>query len=220
MFDIIQVMTIYQIYTKLKNPPNLQKHMLRVTKVGLFIYDHWTGEPINNDLLLKAALLHDVGNIVKFNIEKYPHFLGEEQKRANYWIKAQKEIIEKYGTDDHKATREMLTELGVNPEVTQIVFDKSYPNGPKIAQSNNWILKILLYSDLRVSPTGVISIKERLDDLHSRLEKYKNREDLYEAGLQIEHQVQENMTIDVSNITDERIARGDTQLLSTEIETN
>jgi hypothetical protein len=85
----------------------------------------------------------------------------------------------------------MLTEAGIDPKIVQAVLDMSYWNAPKIANGNNWILKILLYADLRVSPTGVIPIKARLDDIHSRLAKYKNRMDLYEAGLQIEKQIQE-----------------------------
>lgn len=199
-------MTIAEIYTKLKNPPNLQEHMLQVAKVALFIFEHWKGSEINKSSLITAALLHDVGNIVKFDIEKYPHFLGTEQKRADYWMRLQKEVIEKYGTDDHKVTEQMLTELGVNPEIIKTILEMSYWNVLEISKSDNWILKILLYADLRVSPQGVIPIRQRLDDLYTRLEKYKNRMDLYELGLEIEKQIQQHLTTGVSNITDETIA--------------
>ena len=47
------------------------------------------------------ALLHDLGNIVKFDLEKYPDFLGKEKPRLEYWKKVQKEVREKYGSDDH-----------------------------------------------------------------------------------------------------------------------
>lgn len=212
-------MTVLDIYTKLKNPPNLQEHMLRVTKVALFIYDHWNGTPIDKDLLLRVTLLHDVGNIVKFNMQKYPHFLGDEIKRVDYWIDVQKEVKEKYGTDDHEVTGKMLSELKVNPIIIQTVLDMSYWNAPIIAKSDNWILKILLYSDLRVSPTGIIPIKERLDDVHSRLEKYKERMDLYEEGLEIENQIQQNVSCKLSDITNETTQADENQFLALQIET-
>ncbi len=211
-------MKVVDIYIRFKNPPNLQEHMLRVAKVGLFIHDHWIGENIDRELLKKVCLLHDVGNIVKFNIQKYPHFLGNEIKRADYWMEVQKEVIEKYGTDDHEVTGKMLTEAGINPEIIKTVLDMSYWNAPIISASDNWILKILLYSDLRVSPTGIITIKARLDDVHSRLAHYKGRMDLYEAGLAIEKQIAQKLNITVDDITNESIKRDDDDLLQTELE--
>lgn len=211
-------MTVLDIYTKLKNPPNLQEHMLRAAKVGLFIYDHWKGNPIDRDLLLQVILLHDVGNIVKFEMHKYPHFLGDEQKRINYWIEVQQEVIEKYGSDDHEVTGKMLSELKINPSIVKNVLDMSYFNAVLIARSDNWILKILLYADLRVSPTGIIPIRKRLDDVHSRLEKYKKRPDLYAAGIEIENQVQQNMDCNVSEITNENVVQDDNQFLTLQID--
>jgi hypothetical protein len=216
-FAIIYQMTIIEVYQKFKNPPNLQEHMLRVTKVGLFIYNHWTGSSIDKDLLLKVLLLHDIGNIVKFDMVKYPHFLGKEEQRIAYWIGVQKEIIDKYGSDDNEVTGKMLNELGVDQIILKTVLDMSYLNALNIAKSDNWILKILLYSDLRVSPSGVIPLRNRLDDVFSRLEKYKNRKDLYDAALMIENQIQDNIDISVSKITDESITADDNQLLEIEI---
>lgn len=91
-------MAIQDIYSKFAIAPNLQRHMLTVTKLALFLCDHWQGPPIGKELLTKACLLHDLGNIVKFDLEKYPHFLEEEQGRVEYWKQKQKEIIAKYGT--------------------------------------------------------------------------------------------------------------------------
>ena len=212
-------MTISEIYRALKNPPNLQQHMLRVAKVSLFILNHWQGKPIHKELLIKAALLHDVGNIVKFNIKKYPHFLGEEQNRAQYWIAVQEEMIKKYGTDDHLTTKSMLNELGVADKIVNTIYSMSYWNAPAIKDSDDWVLKILLYSDLRVSPNGIISIRERLDDLYSRLEKYKNRIDLSNAGTEIEKQIQQNLNANIIDINDETTKTDENKLLKIQVET-
>ena len=209
-------MTVLDVYTRFKNPPNLQQHMLRVAKVGLFLNKHWTGSPIDNATLKKVLLLHDIGNIVKFDIDRYPQFLGEEElPRAAYWKSVQKEIINKYGADDHEVTEKMLKEININEQIVKTVVAMAYTNAVAIAQSDDWILKILLYADLRVSPTGVIPLRDRLDDVHRRLPKYKDRNDLYEAALAIEKQIQDQITISVTNITDQSVAMDDTALLET-----
>jgi hypothetical protein len=209
-------MKVIDVYTRFKNPPNLQQHMLQVAKVGLFIQEHWKAESIDKVLLTKVLLLHDIGNIVKFDIQRYPHFLGEaERERAGYWLQVQKEIIQKYGSDDHEVTEKMLQEANIDPEVIKIVVAMSYTNAVTIAASQDWILKILLYADLRVSPTGIISLKDRLDDVHTRLPKYKERNDLYDAGFLIEQQIQSNLNVPVSDITDEKVAVDDALLLHT-----
>ncbi len=209
-------MKVIDVYTRFKNPPNLQQHMLRVAKVGLFIQKNWKAEPIDKDLLTKVLLLHDIGNIVKFDIQKYPHFLGEvERERADYWLAVQKETIQKYGYDDHAVTEKMLQETNIDSAVVKIVVAMSYTNAVTIAASQDWILKILLYADLRVSPTGIIPLKDRLDDVHTRLPKYKDRNDLYDAGVLIEQQVQSNITVPVSDITNDNVAIDDEYLLHT-----
>ena len=63
-------MNIAQIYEKLGTSPNLQQHMIRVTSVGLFILNNWNGEKLNTDTMTTMLLLHDIGNIVKFDLEK------------------------------------------------------------------------------------------------------------------------------------------------------
>ena len=216
---IISPMTVQEIYTKLQNPLNLQEHMLSVAKVAMFIYDHWNGDSLDKDLLLQTTLLHDVGNIVKFDMQKYPEYMGEEQSRIDYWMKVQKEIIDKYGADDHSVTEKMLSEFKIDPIVINNILSKSYSNTIGIVKSDNWILKILLYADLRVSPTGVISLRKRLDEVRERLEKYKDRTDLYEAAIEVENQIQQNISCNVSEITDKRIAQSDSPFLGLKIET-
>lgn len=211
-------MKVREIYKKYLITPNLQKHHLRVAKVALFIYDHWKGEQFDKELVKKAALLHDLGNIVKFDLKGYPEYLGEELKRRDFWAKKQKEMIKKYGDDDHKACLQMLREIGVDAKIIKIISDKSFRNSLKTKKSDNWELKILFYSDLRVGPLGVISVKERFDEAIPRLKMNKKRNnagELIKACYRIEKQIQENLDVDVSKITDQSIERDDKELLNT-----
>ena len=88
-------MNISGIYKKYITPPNLQNHLLLVTKIVLAICDHWKSKKLNRETLLKAALLHDLANIVKFDFVNHPEFLGSEIKNLQFWIGQQKIIKDK-----------------------------------------------------------------------------------------------------------------------------
>ena len=213
-------MKISEIYQKFITPPNLKNHLLLVTKVALHIVENWQGLPIDVNKLKTAALLHDLANIVKFDFAKHPEFLGSEQSRINYWIAQQKEVVNKYGNDDHVATEKMLTEIGVPEEIIDIIDLKSFGSAVEVNDSNNWEVKILLYSDLRVGPFGIISLRERIDDLVGRLEKYKNRSDLPQltaACKNIEDQIRQYSGLNLEKLKIEDLNHDDKRLLDTDI---
>ena len=213
-------MKVKDIYKQYSITPNLQEHMLRVTKVVLFIIDHWQGRKIDKELIKKAALLHDLGNIVKFDLKRYPEYLGEELKRRDFWVEKQKEMIKKYGKDDHQACLKILREIGVDAKIIKIISDKSFKYSLKTKKSDNWELKILFYSDLRVGPKGILTMKQRFREVVPRLKMYRESDhfgDLIKACYQIEKQIQDNLDVDVSDITDKSIKRDDSELLNTEV---
>jgi len=201
-------MTIAELYKKFGIPPNLQEHMQRVYGVVSFIEKHWTGQQnIDWNLTKKMALLHDVGNIVKFDFVKHPEFLGKEEANTDYWKDIQKQMIDKYGSDDNEATRKMLTEIGLDPEVVDMIFNKRFLNSIETANSKHSALKILYYADLRVLPLGVGSLEERIADIRKRYNpEYTSRpnfEELVNACYEIEKEVQQNLDVSVDEITDE-----------------
>lgn len=213
-------MTIKEIYEKFGIPPNLSQHMLTVTKVCLFLKGHWIGQELDWDKITKTALLHDLGNVVKFDLDKHPEFLGSEISRLDYWKQVQKQTIEKYGSNDHEATRIMLEEIGTDREIIETILNKSFGNSIKTADSDDWYAKILLYADTRVLPNGVAALEERFADVRERMPKYVERpdfEDLLNAGRDIEKQIQENMNVPVSKINKDSVEKLGSQLLGTEI---
>lgn len=213
-------MKILDIYKNYKIPPNLQEHLLHVAKIGLFICEHWIGPKINPEQIEKACLLHDLGNIVKFDFKKYPEFLKRDESRLDYWLEVQREVIERYGADDHEATAKMLEEIGIDREVRHVIMEKSFGNSLKTEKSDSWELKILFYSDLRVGPFGILSLKERLDEALGRLKEYKKRDnldDLVKACRRIEAQIQANIDIKVSEISDKSIKVDVSEFLNLEV---
>lgn len=201
-------MTVSEVYQKFGIPPNLQEHMLRVWAVVDFLERHWTGEKVDWKATKLAALLHDLGNIVKFDFDKHPEFLGDEVKNIDFWRQAKNAVIAKYGEDDHEATREMLQEIGLGSDLIETILSKSFGRSVATAESDNWPLKILYYADLLVLPSGVGTLEDRMADVRQRMPKYTERpdfEDLVNACRQIEAQIQANLTVPVSEITNDGI---------------
>lgn len=214
-------MKIAEIYKKFGVSPNLQEHMSRVCAVVSIIEKHWIGEShIDWELAKKMALIHDVGNIVKFDLNNHPEFLGKEQSNIEHWKKMQRQMIEKYGTDDNEATRKMLTEIGIDPKVVEKVFHKRFLNSIKTEESGDWSLKILYYADLRALPLGIGTLEGRFEDVRKRYNPvYTERpdfEDLVEACRKIEKEIQENLDISVNEIDDEMVSQEDSSNLLTQ----
>lgn len=196
-------MTVREIYEKYSIPPNLQEHMLFVNRVAVFISRHWTGPKIDWTTIQKSALLHDLGNIVKFNFDIFPEFLGLEKTKIEYWKSEQLRIVKKYGNDDHVATQKMLGEIGVDKKIVDTILNKSFGNSVRVSAGSDWAQKILLYCDLRVLPLGICTLEERLEDIKKRFPKYTSRsdfDDLLAAAYRLENQIQDNLDISVIKV--------------------
>lgn len=211
-------MRIRDIYKKYSIPPNLVEHMLTVTKVAVAICSNWKGEKLDFDGIKKSALVHDLGNIVRFDFDKHPEFLGDEVKNIESWRSKQSEIVKKYGTDDHEVTRLMLTELGFSDNSIEVISSKSFVTSAQALNSNDWNLKILLYSDMRVSPSGIVDLENRLSEVIARRPDLNQREDIDElcdALRKIEKQIQENLEIALSKLDTETLKIPNEELLET-----
>ena len=192
-------MKINEIYQRFSVPQNLQEHMFRVFGIISVVGKNWTGEQLDWSLLKKLALLHDLGNIVKFNLKEEELYLKE----------AQKVMIDKYGADDHEATGKMVKELGFDGEAVDTIQSKSFGNSVAISKSQNYLLKILYYADMRVLPNGVGTLEDRLSDVRNRMPKYTSRpdfEDLVSASRDVETQIQKSVSVPLSAINNETIA--------------
>lgn len=201
-------MTIKEIYTKFQIPTILQKHMLRTAKIVVYIKNYWIESNIDWNNLTKAALLHDLGNVVRLKIDSNLNIGGEE--------KIQKEMAAKYGTDDHEATRMMLREIKADSKIIDWILSKSFANAEEIAESNIWENKILLYADMRVTPFGVGTLQERIDELKQRRKKLAEETTFnskIEACRKLEIQVQKYLSVSVSTITENSVFQNELDLL-------
>jgi len=213
-------MKINEIYKKFEIPPNLVEHMLTVARVVSSIKKHWAAEDIDWILLKHSALLHDIGNIVKFRFNENPELIGKESVDIKHWKRVQKHIIDNYGTDDHIATGNMLKEIGVTGKLWDVIQNKSFSNAVEVAKGDDWYTKILLYADMRVMPFGVATLEDRLADVQNRMPQYVNRSDfgdLLDAARNIEKQISEKLDLQVSEIDWGSMEETDEEFLSVSV---
>lgn len=192
-----------EVYKHFGTPKGLQDHMLWVAGLVCTLRDHWSGETVDWDSAIKAALLHDIGNVIKFDLDKFPQLLGNELPRIDFWRAEQKRLIAKYGGDDHEATDRMLDELSVRRPIREATQSKSFGNSKPTAASTNWLVKILFYCDLRVLPDGVGTLSERVAEFRDRLKKYSERPDFPEliaACHDLEGQIQSSVDTNLDGI--------------------
>lgn len=185
-------MTILDIYSQYQIPPNLQRHQLEVAAVCQVILDGWQGEKIDRDLTIMAALLHDMGNIIKF---KRP-FIGEVADRAEHWQKVQELFIAKYGKNVIVATLEIAQELELT-DVVRVLQEVELLIAGKV--SNSWEARLVKFADMHVKPEGIVSFDERLQDM---IDRYHSRGDeVWAQAVKENHRlVNQQTSIDVSTI--------------------
>jgi hypothetical protein len=163
-------MKIQDIYTHYQIPENLQLHMYRVTAVGLLVAD-LIGNSIKLDkkIITIALLLHDVGNIIKFNLGNSTILKSDEVEQLK---KVKDAFISKYGDDEHLATIKIVNELNVPTKVVEILENIGSSKVHVTIHSEDWYWKVCSYADFRVAPYGVVSVEERFDDV---IQRYKDR---------------------------------------------
>lgn len=231
-------MNIVEIYKKYQIMPQLQEHQLTVAGVAKTILENLVppqpsakgghlllfesepqsrrpqGEGISKDIIT-ACLLHDMGNIIKFDLSKTDKLLpGRFTKEdIEFWRKVKEGYIVKYGNDEHHATIKIAKELGVSKRGIELIDCIGFRNGKNNAESENFGKKVCAYSDMRVGPKGIISLEGRLLDLRGRYEHKHilmgGNESLrveFENGLRhIEKQIFEHSNIRPEDITEDNI---------------
>ena len=159
--------SISEVYKKYSIPINLQKHMLRTAAIAKLICENWKGPSINQKDIITTMLVHDIGNIAKMDFSTIDS-VPEEKKDINYWQKIKQEFIMKYGSDDHIATFNVVSELKVKSRILWMVINKIFVHNEMIANSSDYELKICAYSDQIAGPHGVVPLNERFDELRKR----------------------------------------------------
>lgn len=188
--------------------PNLRMHQFRVTAVAKIICDNFS-ESLNEHDILVACLLHDMGNIIKFDLSYFPEHL--EPEGLEYWQRVKDEFLEKYGRDEHRATEAIAKEIGISDTSFSYLSAIGYQNLEDALRDISFERKICAYADMRVSPYSICSIEERISEGRKRYAGRKDKEmsperlqTLDNALRELEQQIFGKMRIKPEDIREER----------------
>ncbi|MCD8484050.1 hypothetical protein LRY65_03485 [Candidatus Woesebacteria bacterium] len=166
-------MTTAEIYDRFQIPRNLRRHMYRVAAVGdAIVRGAEFPEELNHDAIVATLLLHDLGNILKFDWKQAEHLFDPDERDMEHWKDVQRQIRSAYGPAVHGATLAMAQEIGASSMVLDLLKNMGNSQLLNSANGENWNLKICLYCDARVTPHGFTTISERIADI---LERYQTR---------------------------------------------
>lgn len=166
-----QMKPIAQIYEEYQIMPNLQVHQLRVAAVAQQICDSATVN-LDKHSVITACLMHDIANIIKFELKRFPEFL--EPQGLEYWQSVQKAFIDTYGADEHRAALKIAADMKMPQVIVNLIRSIGFGEIPEVVKRGSVEEKICCYSDQRVGPFGVITIEERLVEGKAR---YAHRTD-------------------------------------------
>jgi putative nucleotidyltransferase with HDIG domain len=214
-------MNIVEVYKKYKIPGMLQLHQLRVTAVASQICESLT-TPVDKKSLIKACLLHDMGNIIKFEFNYPDEFYTPEGR--DYWRNVQAEYFKDYGRDEHAASIEIARKLGSNQKILKVIDSIGFSKIKDSHHLGSIEMKLAEYADMRAGPKGIFSIDERMADGQKRYQHRKNyflkedeRKDIATALHEMEDEIFSKSKLKPSDITDESVAPLIEQLKSYEI---
>jgi len=210
----LRPLKIAAIYRTYRVPPNLQLHLLRAAAVGALICDNWTGPEMNRDDILSTLLLHDIGNIVKADYEQLVDLFPEEFQNLAYWKTVQVAVRARFGADDNEAALRIAEELGASKRVLELMRGKQFVMNQETSISDDWELKVCAYSDQRVSPLGVRSLKARLYEAKARCAAIPRAsvnnprfDELVACAVEIENQLSQHVQMPLEEVSEESIKK-------------
>ncbi|MBD3250437.1 MAG: hypothetical protein GF381_02630 [Candidatus Pacebacteria bacterium] len=219
-------MKIKQVYQKYYITPNLEKHMLWTAAVGLLVMEQWQGPTIDEQLVTTALLTHDLGNLVKFDLDSdfSRQHSGLSNSQLDQLKSVQTKFRIKYSANADQANIAIARELQLSERIVRILALHSFQDIPELLQNPNWEHILCLYGDLRISPDGLVSVKDRVLDLRDR---YLERDPQWsqtefvnqslQASLELEKQLQQQTKTDLNSLSQQQIDQKIKGLLEFEI---
>jgi HD superfamily phosphodiesterase len=164
------ISNLKQIYETHSIPKNLRRHMIWVASVAEMLCDNCK-EKVDKESIIASCLIHDLGNFIKMDFDDPNNvalFDKEDAPKIPFFKQKKEEMRKKFGPNAEHANTIIAQELGVTLKVKLLVEHRPFEvkNGKLL--SNELEEVIASYADLRVSPQGMASIKERMDEYEHR----------------------------------------------------
>jgi hypothetical protein len=178
---------VTDIYSQYSLPLNLRTHMLRVAAVASLICDRLENVKIDKDIIVKTMLLHDLGNMLKFNFDRVDLFDPADQSKIDEYKQKQQELKVKYGTNSDQATLQMISEVTHDSRLVEFCRESHWERLGQYLNTDRLDIRVCTYADMRVGPFGLLSLDERISDLKKRRPEESDLLDrLLNEGKQVE----------------------------------
>jgi hypothetical protein len=206
---------ITDIYKEYNIMPHLAMHMLRVAAVANIICDTIL-IAVDKESIIKAALIHDMGNAVKFDLDHARTVFGLTGEDLEKAKNARDEFVAKYGESDYEANEKISRELIDSKKIIDMISGNRFSNMCADKDADDFEVKILHYADGRVGPNGILSFNERMDEASVRYKNHKfeknifvddKRLELVQCGRDIEAQIFVHCSIKPQDITNESVEK-------------
>jgi hypothetical protein len=210
MSDPISFITTESIFERYHLPQLLQTHLWRTASLMELLLKHWRGPQVDASLLIETMLLHDLGNLVKFDLSDTTPIMLLTQTELPMYRALQAEWHQKYGKVVDAVTVAFIKELRLKngPIMSHIILNHASGTEATTVTQDDWIQKLCDYTDFRIAPHGLVTLKERFDDLGKR---YATRASGWETAAKvaqklnffttIETQLQAQIKLDLTQIT-------------------
>jgi len=148
---------IQKIYNEYKVPKSIVAHMRKVAKVCTILANKFLkkGVAIKKEVLLNAALLHDVlriSDIRNFDIKQFGSKIPKDT------IKIWANLRRKYGKIKHEKAAYLLLKSTGRPKIANLVLKHDFYLIDKLKTLEE---KILYYADKRVDFDKIVTLKTR-----------------------------------------------------------
>jgi putative nucleotidyltransferase with HDIG domain len=193
-------MNTKQIFIEYMVPRNLQEHMLRVASLAEIILDHWNGPTLDKEAIIQACIFHDIAKPINFDLAKQAQF-GMSSAEIAILDKLQRRLKTSYSNEEHHATVEICKEIGCSSTAVKIVNDLEWSYIPTLLSKDDLAPLIPIYGDMRIGPRGILTLKQRLEDLKTRTGEKEHEKN----GIQLENLISKYTSIDLNEISDEQI---------------
>lgn len=168
------------------------------------IIDSWIGEAIDDKAIIQACLLHDIAKPMNFDPAKQAQF-GMSEADIEKLEKLQKEMRNKYGEEEHKATVSILKDVGCSAEAVELVDNLEWKYTSRLLKEERIESLIPIYCDMRVAPKGILPLLDRMEELRRRERDADDMDELIEVGLKLEELLNTKVSIELDQITDEQM---------------
>lgn len=158
--------TASELYETYRTPSIVRAHQLRVAAVGVILS---RGAGADERLVTSVGLFHDMGNILKMDLRPEGVLLpliAPDSREALVQVK--EEFRATYGDDEHAAAMAIAREIGLTETMIGMIDNMRFSRTEAVLREGSLEMRIVKYADLRVAPTGIVSMEERLREARER----------------------------------------------------